>query len=111
MTPFQSPDMGAFRGHDGLKRFFAEWLQAFPDSAVEVEDVEQRGDWTLTVVLQRVSGGASGAPVPFRYAGIGHWSDGRLDLVENHPDLERARAVFERHARAKDPVPVRSDEP
>jgi hypothetical protein len=31
----------AFQGHDGLRRFFAEWLQAFPDSSVEVEDVEQ----------------------------------------------------------------------
>jgi SnoaL-like domain len=42
MRPFGIPDMAtAFQGHDGLRRFFAEWLQAFPDSSVEVEDVEQ----------------------------------------------------------------------
>ena len=80
----------AFQGHEGLRRFFAEWLEAFPDSSIEVEDVEQRGEWTLTLVLQMVSGGASGTPVPFRYAGIGHWRDGRLDLVENHSDLDSA---------------------
>jgi ketosteroid isomerase-like protein len=110
MSPFGSPDMAAFHGHDGLRRFFAEWLQAFPDSTVEVEDVEQRGDWTLAIVLQRVSGRASGTPVPFRYGGIGHWKDGRLDLVENHPDLNRARAAFERYASATDTVPVPPDE-
>ena len=101
--------MAAFRGHVGLKRFFAEWLQAFPDSTIEVEDVEQRGDWTLTIVLQLVSGKASGTPVPFRYGGIGHWRDGRLDFVENHPDLDRARTAFERYASADEPVQVRSD--
>ena len=45
-----------------------------------------------------VSGGASGTPVPFRYAGIGHWRDGRLDLVENHSDLDRARLAFGSYA-------------
>jgi ketosteroid isomerase-like protein len=110
MRPFGSPDMAAFHGHAGLRRFFAEWLQAFPDSTVEVEDVEQRGDWTLSIVLQRVSGRASGTPVPFRYGGIGHWRDGRLDFVENHPDLDRARIAFERYASEVDHVPVHGDE-
>jgi ketosteroid isomerase-like protein len=108
MSPFGVPDMAVFRGRDGLKRFFAEWLQTFPDSTIEVEDVEQQGDWTLSVVLQRVSGGASGTPVPFRYGGVGHWKDGRLDYVENHPDLDRARTAFEQYASADDPVPTRS---
>jgi ketosteroid isomerase-like protein len=108
MGPFGIPDMTVFRRHEGLKRFFAEWLQTFPDSTVEVEDVEQSGDWTLTVVLQSVSGKVSGTPVPFRYGGIGHWRDGRLDFVENHPDLDRALTAFERYASAADPVPTRS---
>ena len=99
MRPFGVPGMAtAFEGHAGLRRFFAEWLEAFPDSSIEVEDVEERGEWTLTLVLQMVSGGASGTPVPFRYAGIGHWRDGRLDLVENHSDLDRARLAFGSYA-------------
>jgi ketosteroid isomerase-like protein len=110
MRPFQIPDMGVFKGHEGLKRFWAEWLQTFPDSTIEVEDVEERNDWTLTVVLQQVSGGASGAPVPFRYGGVGHWRDGRLDLVENHPDLDGARRAFESYASSDEPVPVLTDE-
>jgi len=48
--------------------------------------------------------------VPCRYAGIGHWADGRLDFVENHPDLDRARVAFERYAAADAPVPARSED-
>jgi ketosteroid isomerase-like protein len=102
MRAFGVPDMTDFQGHEGLRRFFAEWLQAFPDSAIEAEDVEQRGEWTMSLVLQVVSGGASGTPVPFRYAGIGHWRDGRLDFVENHSDLDRARAAFTSYAANSD---------
>ena len=74
MRPFGVPDMAAFQGHDGLRRFFTEWLQAFPDSS--------------------------------RYGGVGHWRDGRLDFVENHPDLDRARVAFSGYASAEVPMPV-----
>jgi ketosteroid isomerase-like protein len=99
MRPFGIPDMAAaFEGHEGIRRFFSEWLEAFPDSSIAVEEVEQRGEWTLTFVLQMVSGGTSGTPVPFHYAGIGHWRDGRLDLVENHSDLDAAGLAFRSYA-------------
>jgi hypothetical protein len=49
-------------------------------------------------LLQTVSGRSSGTPVPFHYGGIGRWRDGRLELVENHPDLDRARAAFDQYA-------------
>jgi hypothetical protein len=54
--------------------------------SVEVEDVEERGERTLSVVLQLVTGGTSGTPVPFRYA----------------------RMAFQRYASADDPVRLRS---
>ena len=98
MRPFGIPDMSVFNGHAGLRRFFDEWLQTFPDSTVQVEGVEEDGDWTLSLVLQMVSGAAGGTPVPFRYGGVGHWRDGRLDFVENHPDMDAARAAFKRFA-------------
>ena len=99
MRPFGVPGMAtAFEGHEGIRRFFSEWLEAFPDSSIAVEDVEERGEWTMTLVLQMVSGGASVTPVPFRYAGIGHWRDGRLDFVENHSDLDVAGLAFRSYA-------------
>src|SRR2546429_236973 len=70
MTPFGLAGVGEYRGHEGLRRFFAEWLETFPDSSIEVEDVEVRDPWTLSIVVQRVSGASSHAPVPFRYGGV-----------------------------------------
>jgi ketosteroid isomerase-like protein len=96
MRPFGIPDMAEFHGHEGLMRFFEMWLEVFPDSKVTIEAVDETGDWTLSVVLQMVSGAEGGAPVPFRYGGLGHWRDGRLESVENFPDLDRAREAFER---------------
>jgi ketosteroid isomerase-like protein len=95
MTPFGLAGVGEYRGHDGLRRFFDEWLEAFPDSSVEVEEVEERDPWTFSIVVQRVSGAVSHTPVPFRYGGIGRWRDGRLELVQNHADVEAGRAAFE----------------
>jgi hypothetical protein len=97
MTPFELAGVGEYRGHEGLRRFFGDWLEAFPDSSVEVEEVEVRGPWTLSIVEQRVSGGSSKAQVPFRYGGIGRWRGDRLEFVENHLDLDRARAAFEEY--------------
>ena len=57
--------------------------------------MEQRGEWTMSLVLPAGERRAPAArPVPFRYAGVGHWRDGRLDFVENHSDLDRARTAF-----------------
>jgi len=106
MRPFGVPDMAVFHGHSGLRRFFSDWLAAFPEATTQVDDVDEVGDWTLSYVLQIVSGGASGAPVPFRYGGVGHWRDGRLDFVENHPDLEKAREALHRYATSPAPQPA-----
>jgi ketosteroid isomerase-like protein len=107
MTPFGLAGVGEYKGHDGLRRFFAEWLEAFPDSSIEVETVEVREPWTLSVVVQHVSGAASQTPVPFRYGGIGRWRDGRLEFVQNHSDLDSARAHFEELSAGARPVDSR----
>jgi len=101
MTPTGMPGMGAYRGHRAIRRWFAQWLEIFPDSFVESEGIEVRGDWGLATVLQSVSGGSSGAAVPFHYYGIGRWRDGRLVFVENYLDAEEARAAFDAYTRAE----------
>ena len=106
MTPFGLPGVGEYRGHAGLRRFFDEWLEAFPDSSIEVQDVEVRGPWTLSDVVQRVRGASSNAPATFRYGGVGHWRDGRLEFVQNYSDMEAARTAF--HERVASATPVDS---
>jgi SnoaL-like domain len=99
MRPIGAPGMEEYRGHAAIRRFFDHWLEVFPDSEIEVESVESRGEWGMSIVLQHVSGGSSGAPVPFRYYGIGHWPGGRMRLVENHLEAHRAWAAFERYTK------------
>jgi ketosteroid isomerase-like protein len=97
MSPAEIPGMGAYRGHGAIRGWFDQWLEVFPDSEVEVEELEVRGDWGLVTILQHASGSSSGAPAPFRYYGVGEWHHGRLKLVENYMDGERATAAFERY--------------
>jgi hypothetical protein len=90
--------MGEYRGHRAIRGWFEQWLEVFPDSDVVVQGVEVRGDWGLVTVVQYASGGASGAPAPFAYFGVGHWRDGRLTFVENHMEEAGARAAFAQYA-------------
>jgi ketosteroid isomerase-like protein len=96
MSPAGIPGMGAYRGHDEIRGWFEQWLDVFPDSSVEVEELEIRGDWGLVTILQIAKGSSSGAPAPFRYYGVGHWRNGRLAFVENHMDPDNAAAAFDR---------------
>jgi uncharacterized protein (TIGR02246 family) len=101
MRPSGIPGMGEYKGHDSIRRWFGQWLEVFPDSHVEVQEVEVRGDWGMAAILQWASGGSSGASVQFNYWGIGHWRDGRLTFVENYMDPDLARAAFARRAKSE----------
>jgi uncharacterized protein (TIGR02246 family) len=109
MSPAEIPGMGEYRGHEAIRKWFDQWLEVFPDSSVEVEDVEVRFDWGLVTIVQHASGSSSGAPAPFRYYGVGQWRDGRLVLVENYMDPDKARTAFRNYTeeRAREPEAVR----
>jgi uncharacterized protein (TIGR02246 family) len=105
MRPAGIPGMGEYRGQHGIRRWFDQWLEVFPDSEVEVEDLEVRLDWGLVTILQHASGGSSGVPAAFRYYGVGRWQNGRLLFVENHMQLEGARAAFKRYTEERSAEP------
>src|SRR5215217_9157609 len=54
---------GGYHGHDGIRRWWGSTLQVFPDWAVEVVEVRDLGDLTLTTVLNRGHGTGSDAPL------------------------------------------------
>src|SRR4051794_36239082 len=103
MSPAGIPGMHEYRGHRAIRRWFEQWLDVFPDSEVEVEDVESRGDWGFVTVIQHARGGSSGVPADFTYYGVGHWRDGRLTFVENYIDRERAWEAFRVYTEAPSP--------
>ena len=53
---------GAYRGHDGIRRFWKDYLAIFPDFSVELDEVRDLG--TATVALVRLRGHGTGSDVP-----------------------------------------------
>lgn len=68
---------GGYRGHEGLRRWWQDLLEAWPDYRVEVVEVRELGDATL--VRARVGGHAadSGIPVSQTSWHVWRWRDGK----------------------------------
>jgi ketosteroid isomerase-like protein len=58
----------SYRGHDGLRRFFAEWHEAWESIDYSFEELIDAGDQVISVVTRRARGRASGADVEWPLA-------------------------------------------
>jgi ketosteroid isomerase-like protein len=54
---------GGYRGHEGIRRWWQDLLDASPDFTVEIVEVRDLGDVTLTKVQAR--GHGAGSDIPF----------------------------------------------
>ena len=54
---------GGYHGHDGIRRWWANLLDAFPDFAIEIVEVRDVGDVTVMAVRIRGHGADSDTPV------------------------------------------------
>jgi ketosteroid isomerase-like protein len=54
---------GGYHGHDGIRRWWGNMLDVFPDWAVEVVEVRDLGDLTLTTAVNHGHGASSDAPL------------------------------------------------
>jgi ketosteroid isomerase-like protein len=54
---------GGLHGHDGIRRWWENWLDVFPDYNIEVVEVRDFGD--LTVAALRGLGHGAGSEMPF----------------------------------------------
>ena len=54
---------GGLHGHEGIRRWWDEWLGAFPDYEIEVDEIRDLGD--VTVASMRAVGHGAGSNVPF----------------------------------------------
>jgi len=56
---------GGYRGHDGIRRWWAALLRTFPDFRAEILELHDLGDktWTIAVLRLRGHGAESAAPV------------------------------------------------
>ena len=68
---------GGYHGHDGVRRWWDHLLGMFPDYTIEVEEVRDLGDVTLTRFVARGHSADTGTPlIDARWQPI-RWRDGK----------------------------------
>ncbi len=68
---------GGYRGHAGLRRWWDDFLGAFPDYTVEVEEVRDLGDVTLGHIRGWGHSAASDAPIVDPFWQLSRWLAGK----------------------------------
>jgi ketosteroid isomerase-like protein len=80
-----------FRGHDGLRRFFRAWNEAWDDVDYQVDEVVDFGrNQVVSVVTRHGRGRASGAEVAFHVALLWTLRDGKVVNVVWFPTRKEA---------------------
>jgi ketosteroid isomerase-like protein len=79
MSGFELPDMARlYRGHEGLRDFWRDWLQAWESIEFTRLVPEDRGDHVIVEVDQRNRGRGSGVVVDFHYFQTFSLRDGKI---------------------------------
>ena len=75
--PRQAAMEGGYRGHAGIRRWWGDLLNVFPDFAVEVIDVRDLGDMTLAALRFLGHGADSESPFDETVRGVSELRDGK----------------------------------
>jgi ketosteroid isomerase-like protein len=85
---------GDYQGRAGIRRFWENLLDVLPDFAVEVVEVRDLGDLTLTAARVRGHGAGSDTPFDETSWGVAEWRDGKCVWWGNHAtEAEALEAV------------------
>ena len=75
-------DEAFYRGHDGLRRFFREWHEAWTNIEYDFEELIDAGDeQVIAVVTRHARGRASGVEVEGRFALVWTLRGGKVARV------------------------------
>ena len=80
LVPFE----GSYHGHDGVRRWCQDLIEAFPDFNTEPMEVRDLGSVTLGKVRYRGHGGESGAPVDLIIWPVAEWGDRKIVRFTAH---------------------------
>jgi ketosteroid isomerase-like protein len=64
---------GGFHGHEGIRRWWQNMLDASPDRTVEIVEVRDLGDVTLTLIHARGHGAVSDVPYEETIWSVARW--------------------------------------
>jgi ketosteroid isomerase-like protein len=91
LTPYVVALEGRYTGHSGVRRWWQNLFEVFPDWRIIPAEVRDLGDVTLALLRVRGHGGQSGTPIDVTIWQLGQWSvDGKLVRMSNHGDEAEA---------------------
>ena len=106
MISFYAPDsifdmapwgLGTYEGLVAIKAFFKDWIGAFDEFEMTLEEMHDLGGGvTFAVARQRALAARSHTPLRLQHAAITVWSGGVAVRVTNYRDIDRARQIAER---------------
>ncbi len=70
------PQAGVYHGHEGMERFFADWLPTWEDYEIEHREFIDAGRSVVVVFRQRGRGKGSGVMAEREFVGIYDLADG-----------------------------------
>ena len=68
---------GGYHGHDGFRRFWENLLDVFPDFTVQVVEVRDLGDLTVSALRTRGHGAGSDIPLDESVWQVTRWRHGK----------------------------------
>jgi ketosteroid isomerase-like protein len=97
---------GGYHGHDGMRIWWENLLEAFPDFATEVVEVQDHGDVTVAEIRNRGHGADSNAPfvqtlwhaVRWRHGSCAWWA-----TLRTHAEALEAAGLSQQDAHADRP--------
>jgi ketosteroid isomerase-like protein len=90
--PSVAPDATRYHGHEGVKRFWASWAEAFSNVVLDIEECRSVGPMrVLAITRARGMGSGSGAPVASRrFAQVADFRGDRVVRVQLYGDVRYA---------------------
>ncbi len=84
------PEGATYTGHDGVRKYWDELFDVFPDFNVEVDDIREVGD--LILITARISGHGMGSDVPIEQPiwQLGELRAGRILWWRSFPSKSEA---------------------
>jgi len=87
------PAAGIYHGHEGVERFFREWLGAWSDYRMETRELIDAGDSVVIRLHQWGRGKETGAEVDSRTWQVFTFRDGKIVHCRGYPTKEEALAA------------------
>jgi ketosteroid isomerase-like protein len=111
MISFYGPDsvfdmapwgLGTYSGLPAIRAFFEDWIGAFDEFDMKLEEVEDLGDGLVfAVARQDALPAGSRTRLQLRHAAVAQWQDGVALRVINYPDIDQAREAARQQAASR----------